>query len=91
MHLEDIRKEIDQVDRELIHLLEKRMDLVKHVIAYKKENQLPILDSQREQAVLDKVSLLVSNPAYQSAVVDTFSDIMKNSRHYQHQQLSQKE
>ena len=47
--LEQARTQIDAIDREMAKLYEARLDAVKDVIAYKIENDLPILDSGREQ------------------------------------------
>ncbi|WP_196756555.1 chorismate mutase, partial [Streptococcus gallolyticus] len=44
MNLDTIRQEIDHVDQELVALLEKRMQLVNQVVAYKKATGKPILD-----------------------------------------------
>lgn len=56
MHIEDLRKEIDQIDEELIRLFIKRMGLVKQVAAYKKENNLPIFAPGREKEKLEDVA-----------------------------------
>lgn len=45
-------------------LYEARLDAVKDVIAYKIENDLPILDSGREQAVIEKNLQFIQNPDY---------------------------
>ena len=50
--LEQARTQIDAIDREMAKLYEARLDAVKDVIAYKIENDLPILDSGREQVVI---------------------------------------
>ena len=42
MDLELIRKQIDQVDQELVSLLEKRMALVEQVVAFKKTSGKPV-------------------------------------------------
>ena len=42
--LKEIRKEINQIDEEMLKLFEKRMDVVNDVALYKKENNIPILD-----------------------------------------------
>ena len=52
--LEQARAQIDAIDREMAKLYEARLDAVKDVIAYKIENDLPILDSGREQVVMEK-------------------------------------
>ena len=48
------REEIDLIDTEIIRLFEKRMDIVKDVAIYKIANKLPVLDSSRENAMLEK-------------------------------------
>ena len=55
--LEQARTQIDAIDREMAKLYEARLDAVKDVIAYKIENDLPILDSGREQVVIEICSL----------------------------------
>lgn len=52
--IKTIRKEIDNIDKEIAKLFELRMKLVKDVIEYKISNNLPILDSSRENEVINK-------------------------------------
>lgn len=87
MNLDTIRQEIDHVDQELVALLEKRMQLVNQVVAYKKATGKPILDTSREDAVLQKAASRVEDRAFEQTIVNTFADIMKNSRDYQAKQL----
>ncbi|MBY5034869.1 chorismate mutase [Streptococcus gallolyticus] len=91
MDLNLIREEIDALDQELVALLEKRMDLVTQVIAYKKENGKTVLDSKREEMVLQKVANRVQNSDYTSTIQATFADIMAQSRRYQSQKLNRHE
>lgn len=55
MRLEDYRKEIDAIDEETVRLFCRRMELAKEIAQYKKENKLPVLDTERERKLLDKV------------------------------------
>lgn len=87
MELEWIRAEIDHIDEELVALLERRMDLVSQVAAYKKESGKAILDRQRETLILEKVANQVQDADYQIAIQATFADILAHSRHYQEQKL----
>lgn len=82
-----IRQEIDQVDQELVALLEKRIALVTQVAAYKRATGKAILDISREKVVLNKVASRVQNKDFETTLVNTFADIMKNSRDYQAKQL----
>ena len=47
--LERARIEIDAIDEEIRLLFIKRMTAVKSVLAFKQANQLPVLDTNREQ------------------------------------------
>ena len=56
MELSEIRAKIDAVDDQLLSLFLQRMDLAEEVAAYKNEHRLPILNKERERAVLAKVT-----------------------------------
>ncbi|KHD43902.1 chorismate mutase [Streptococcus hongkongensis] len=88
MELELIRKEIDQIDSDLVQLIEKRVSLVDHVMAYKRQHQIPVLDEERQQFILEDIRKQVSNLAYVDAVLESFEGIMAASRHYQTQYLT---
>lgn len=87
MNLDDIRSDIDMVDSQLLALLEQRMDLVSQVATYKKMTGVRVLDNSREIAILDKVANRVKEPLFTETIVNTFRDILKNSRAYQEQTL----
>jgi len=53
--LEELRKEIDDLDHELLQILAKRMSTVKEVGDIKNVQGLPIIDDKRRQALLDIV------------------------------------
>ena len=81
------RQEIDAIDTQIIALLEERMTAVAEVIRIKKEERIDILDRGREADVLENVRKRVVNQKYADTIVATFEDIMRQSRHYQNQQL----
>lgn len=81
------RKKIDAIDREIVRLLEARMVAVNGVVTIKKTMKTPVLDSERETAVLESVAKQVSNPEFANTISDTFADIMKRSREYQNSRV----
>ncbi|EMW5620662.1 chorismate mutase [Enterococcus faecium] len=81
--LETLRHKIDMIDRELVALLEKRMDTVTKIGQVKKEENQAVYDAKREQQVLDKVVSLLKNKRYKETITDTYVDLMKYSREYQ--------
>ena len=50
--LSELRVEIDSIDRQIVELLKQRMAVANEVAEYKRERDLPVLDSGREQALL---------------------------------------
>ncbi|WP_308780360.1 prephenate dehydratase [uncultured Clostridium sp.] len=82
-NLEDYRREIDSIDRELIALFEKRMNVAIKVGEYKKERNLPIFNSKREEEVIEKNINLLSNREYSEITRDFFEKVMELSRSLQ--------
>ena len=54
--LQQARAEIDAIDAQLLPLFEARMDCAREVAAVKKEAGLPVLNPEREKAILDRVA-----------------------------------
>ena len=52
--LKDLRKEIDEIDNDLIDLLAKRMKICRNIGEYKKENGLTVVQTRRYSEILDK-------------------------------------
>ena len=52
--LEENRQLINEIDKKIVELFEQRMLISKEIALYKKENNLPIFDEQREKEVLKK-------------------------------------
>lgn len=82
-NLDEIRGEINQVDRELLRLFERRMDLGKQVAAYKIQNGLPIYDAQREQQLLARIAEQTQNKQYVPWSQKLFGELMEYSKQLQ--------
>ena len=59
--LETLRQEIDSIDAQIFGLFEQRITVAKQIGAYKKEQDLAVLDSSREDAKREQVKATVSN------------------------------
>lgn len=53
--LKEYRKEIDEIDNAIINLLVERSEVVKKVKEYKLENNIEILDANREDQIIDRI------------------------------------
>lgn len=80
--LNQIRQEIDSIDKQLIELFKQRMDCAKAVGEYKKANSIPVLNQSRENQVLDKVENMGGE--YGTFARLLYSNIMELSRALQH-------
>ena len=52
MNLDELRKDIDKIDKEMIKLFEKRMDVATKIAEYKKKNDMNVLDTPRQRQKL---------------------------------------
>ena len=60
--LEQCRREIDEIDQQLIKLFEQRMNVSKDVVTYKLAHGLEIFQPEREKAVIEKNAARMMNP-----------------------------
>ena len=89
--LENLRKRIDTIDKELIALFEERMDVVNNIAEYKIKNNLPILNQSREDIVISKVKSIVKNKDYTDSAIDFIKDIMEISKKFQQKIISKQQ
>lgn len=81
--IKELRDEIDILDKELVELLEKRLDIVTEVARYKIANNIPVLDSSREEEVLIKNVKRVKNSEYSTVIKEILQALMDFSKDYQ--------
>jgi chorismate mutase / prephenate dehydrogenase len=78
--LTKIRKEIDEIDNELINMISKRINLIPQVAEIKKQNNIPRYIPERETKMLenrrDKAKSLNINP---DLIEDIFKGLIKES------------
>ena len=81
--LENAREIINTCDKELIEIFKKRMAAAKMVAEYKKENNLPILDQKREDAIIEKNVKLLNDESLEDYYLEFFKSMLKVSKDYQ--------
>ncbi|MBF1710871.1 MAG: chorismate mutase [Streptococcus sp.] len=85
--LEKQRAEIDAIDREIVALFERRMQVVVDVARIKKENGIAILDASREKEVIAKVQSYLKDAALKEELAEAYETLMKVSKDYQQKQI----
>ena len=83
MDLLEIRKELDILDREIVHLFEKRMSLVEDVARFKLDTGKAVLDSKREKEKLQVARSYVEDPKLKESITELFQEMMSMSRRKQ--------
>lgn len=80
MNLDELRAQIDSVDRNILDLFRDRMALSAEIAKVKKVNGLAILDVEREKAKLDKIAKNVEDElsGYTSKLYLTLADLSKS-------------
>lgn len=86
--LKKARETIDRVDREMAALFEERMAAAALVAAHKKENGLPILDAEREKAVLEKNAAYIADSTLKEYYALFLQHTMDVSKLYQRRLLA---
>ena len=81
--LEQYRKEIDEIDAQLVALFEKRMDVAQKVGEYKKARGMEVFCPEREEAVIKSRTELTKNPAYRPYTEALFEELMRVSKDLQ--------
>lgn len=56
MDINELRKEIDKTNSDMLNLFIKRMELSQKIAEYKRENSLPVTDKKREREILSNVT-----------------------------------
>ena len=85
MTLEEIRNEIDKIDSQLLPLFIARMHCAEQVAQVKSEQNLPVLNTKREDEILESIVEKADNHGDEARVL--YSTILEISRALQHKML----
>ena len=77
------RLEINEIDKEMAGLFEKRMQAASVIADYKKSHGLSILDKGREDEIIKKNSEMIENETVREYYVEFLKNNMQISRSYQ--------
>ncbi len=86
--IDETRKEINEIDKEMARLFEKRMRAAESIAEYKKEHGLKIYDEVREAEVIRRGAESIEDTELRSYYVKFIESTMSISRLYQDKLLS---
>ena len=82
MDIQDMRREIDAIDDQLVQLFKQRMDVAAQIADYKKSENMPIFVPAREQEKLADVARK-AGPEMDNYIRMLYTTIFELSRDYQ--------
>lgn len=88
MDLLELRSQLDEIDRQIVELYERRMEVSQKVAAHKIETGKRVFDKAREEEKIRKVKSLTHNDFNSYGVEELFEQIMAMSRKLQYQILA---
>ena len=77
--IDELRTKIDQIDTEIMNLLDKRYSLTTKIGEIKRLNKTAVLDSNREDLIIEKTSKYSHSPQ----IKQVYQTIMKESKELQ--------
>ena len=81
--LEDLRKQIDDIDNQLIEVLNARMTIIKEVGALKKSNKTAVYRPEREKSIIDRLYKNHRGFLSRTAIEAIFMEIFAISRNFE--------
>lgn len=74
-----LRQEINDIDREIVDLFKRRMNVAADVAEYKRANSLPVLDAARERELLSRITEMSGEElgGYAKTLYRTMLDVSK--------------
>jgi chorismate mutase len=89
--LDKLRKEIDEIDGQLLDLFNRRADLVLKVGQVKQQMGLKLFDPEREEQILSAVKAKNKGPLPHQSVARLFERVIDESRFLEHNRVYKKE
>ncbi len=82
LDLNALRARIDDINHRMVQLFVERMNVSMDIAKYKLENGLPVLDKERERAILNRMALEAGEP-FEDYTQVLFRTLFELSRSYQ--------
>lgn len=85
----ELRKDIDDVDRQILDLLRRRVEIVMAVGNIKRERKIEVYDPERERALLERLGELAVSPLAPSTARRVFERIVDECRRLEQRHVNE--
>lgn len=72
-----LRKEIDQIDQQIVESLNERAKVVLAIRSLKKRAGLSVYDPKREEEIFNHLSLVNKGPLYNDDIRDIYEEVLR--------------
>jgi len=79
MTIQELRENIDRIDQQIVQLYCERMETARQIGAYKRENHLPVRDTERERELLNRLAQQAGEQ-YEQGIRALYQQMLDHSR-----------
>ncbi|MDD5622516.1 MAG: chorismate mutase [Actinomycetota bacterium] len=76
--LNKYRKEINEIDENIVNFLNKRAEVVLKIKRLKEDRNVPLYDAKREEELFNNVVKYNKGPLYNDNIAQIFESILRN-------------
>ncbi len=80
---EQEREHIDHIDQHIVALFEERMQIIGTIAQTKKDNDIEVLDEEREAQIMEQVTSYLKDETLTSGLQDLYKELFRISRQRQ--------
>ncbi len=90
LNLDNLRRQIDELDLQILRLLNERMAIVERIAGLKRRAGIEVQDHAREEAILGRLEEENRGPLSREAVEGIFREIIEVSRAIQSRYVNER-
>ncbi len=76
--LDEYRKEIDKIDKNIVDFLNKRAKIVSEIKKMKVKKGVPLYNARREEKLMENIVKYNKGPLYNDNIIQIFECILRN-------------
>lgn len=76
--LNKYRKEVNEIDKNIVDFLNKRAVVVMKIKRLKEDRNVPLYDARREEELINNIIKYNKGPLYNDNIVQIFESILRN-------------
>lgn len=88
MHIDETKKTILEIDKQIAELFQQRMHAAEEIAAYRKERGLQVFDPAQEKGIIERNSALITDEAIKEYYINFVQDTLAITRKYQERLIS---